>query len=401
MKAFLRSRMGVISIIGFIALMGFALHRVMARRTARAAVPGAALAAPPTPASSATPPGPVAPVPAASKPMDPVAENAAYLERYYELDQRIREDRDAAGVPVTRRENAATPSGAGRVSVIDDAPVPPAQGTGRSSLRLLGQGGRTPSHSPTVPAENATAVPVTVAAKTPDPTADEGEAAADRPRSRRFNPYGRVLKCELVFTLDSTTEETPLVGLVMEPVYNNGLLVIPAGTELHGVARPDRLRDRLFSGPEWIFVFPREAGRPNGRQLNVRGVALDRVEPDANGMTWGITDGSYGLAGRVIRSLDRLEIKRFVANFLAAGSVALQERKSDRLGQDTVQNTPQNAALQGVSANLQQIAEDVAKEIEEHGVFIRVPAGHQFYFYPMQVIDPDVADISSDIAIVK
>jgi hypothetical protein len=210
-----------------------------------------------------------------------------------------------------------------------------------------------------------------------------------------------VLKCELVFTLDSTNEQTPLVAIVMEPVYNNGLLVIPAGAELHGVARPDRLRDRIFSGPEWVLVFPRERGRPNGRQLNVRGVALNRVEPDANGMTWGLTDGSYGLEGTVIRSLKDAEIKRFVATFLAAGSLGLQERSSDRSGQQLTRNTPANAALLGFAANFDKIVEDITTEIAEHGVFIRVPAGHQFYFYPMQIIDPDAADISTDIATVK
>jgi hypothetical protein len=233
-------------------------------------------------------------------------------------------------------------------------------------------------------------------------SADDAQSVfASKPKPKRFNPYGNVLKCELVFTIDSTNEQTPLVGIVMEPVYNNGQLVIPPGAELHGSARPDRLRDRIFSGTDWVLVFPRERNRPNGRQLTVHGVALDRVEPDANGMTWGITDGSYGLEGTVIRTSQEEEIKRFVAIFFSQAAQTLEERGSGRGSGQTIRNTPQNAMLQGLAANLDKLSQDISAEIAQHGVFIRVPAGHQFYFYPMQIIDPEVADLPSNIATVQ
>ena len=60
--------------------------------------------------------------------------------------------------------------------------------------------------------------------------------------------------------------------------------------------------------------------------------------------------------------------------------------------------TPRNAFLQGVGADLKLVVEGVQAEIKRNEVFIRVPAGRQFYFYPQQVIDPDRADISPNIA---
>lgn len=332
------------------------------------------------------------------------AETAAYLESYLALDRNIRTDRDRLGTSIRRRQSASP--------IPDAVPSAPEPATSaplpmRASLRLEGVArvATKPALQASADVPAGAAVDASAVQRTEASVArrsSEAIKAGESPiKPARFNPYGRVIKCELVFTIDSTNEQTPLIALVVEPVYNNGVLVIPAGAEIHGTTRPDRLRDRIFSGEEWVLVFPREHNRPNGRQLSVRGVALDRVEPDANGMTWGITDGSLGLEGTVIRSLQQEEIKRFAATFLASAGMAMQERETDRSGQRTTRNTPQNAVLQGFSANMQRIADEITAEIEKHGVFIRVPAGHQFYFYPTQTIDPDVADISTDIAPVQ
>lgn len=205
-----------------------------------------------------------------------------------------------------------------------------------------------------------------------------------------FVPYGYPLKCELVFTIDSTLDESPVVALVVEPAYNNGRLVIPAGTELHGIARPDRLRDRLFSGQDWMLVLPRAPGRENGRALPVKGLALDRAEPDGNGLTWGITDGSLGLQGSVIRTMEWDEVKRFAATFVSAAALGLQERESVR-GTSRAANTPRNAVLEGIATSLEEVARKIAEEVGRNGVFLRVPGGKQFYFYPQQAIVPGAA----------
>ena len=56
-------------------------------------------------------------------------------------------------------------------------------------------------------------------------------------RQRIVSLHGRLLRCELVNTVDSTNIDTPIIGLVIEDAWNDGRLIIPAGTEVHGVAQ--------------------------------------------------------------------------------------------------------------------------------------------------------------------
>jgi hypothetical protein len=431
MKAFLRTRTGISCVAAFVLGMGWMFHRVLSRTDSPPSTTHAPDGVPPAtatheagasdvPSRPSTPPSAVQPSASArpnplstSLSTSPLAESAAYLDQYLQVRHRSREEHDGQGNPMTRRMTASTPSETGVTTVEEDPAGAAALAAMRPSLRLRGR----PKSPEASPANNGSLMaagsdsraeppgpPLVAPVPTPpsiSPAARAASSGADATRNRhgavpRFNPYGRVIKCELVFTIDSTNEESPLIGLVMEPVYNNGQLILPAGAEFHGVARPDRLRDRLFSGENWVLVFPRERGRPNGRQLSVRGVALDRIEPTGSGVTWGITDGSYGLEGRIIRTLQGEEIKRFAATFFAEAALTLQERQGGRSGRQTVLNTPENAVLQGVSANLEKLATDISEEITRHGVFIRVPAGHQFYFYPKQRIEPDAADLPLD-----
>jgi hypothetical protein len=202
-------------------------------------------------------------------------------------------------------------------------------------------------------------------------------------------------------SLESTQDEMPLVGLIVEPVYNNGRLVIPAGTEVHSTARPDRIRNRIISTPKWRLIFPREGSRPNGRQLTFEGIALDRDDRGGTGMTWGPTDGSYGLSGRVLRSGQTQEqVLLFAAEALKAAGASLMDRQPTMMGTQVEANA-KNAALAGGQAVLSQMAERLAAEIARNGVYIQVPAGKQFYVYPRQIIDPDRADIPTNIAKVE
>ncbi len=55
-----------------------------------------------------------------------------------------------------------------------------------------------------------------------------------------YAPFGRLIPCETVTTVDSASIQTPIIGLVTEHVYFGGKLIIPAGTEVHGMAQTDR-----------------------------------------------------------------------------------------------------------------------------------------------------------------
>ncbi len=337
-------------------------------------------------------------------------EELSFLDQGRALGSQSRKDRDRQGRTQTRRKTASGVGegqslaetrekktahlqlrlsgkalrgerGLAREKEEDTAQDTPGEGAGDTVHRTTGRSGtRVPSLGKT--GSPASGREEEAGAEAGIEDLNTNEDGGDALSEGRFCPYGRPIRCELVFTIDSTMEETPLVALVMEPVYNNGHLVIPAGAELHGLARPDRLRDRIFSSREWVLLFPREEGLPNGRELRVRGLALDRAEPAADGLSWGITDGSNGLQGMVIRTLESEELKRFAAGFISAAALGLQEREAAGRNGSRSSNTPGNAALQGVASTMEDLARRISGEIERHGVFLRVPGGKQFYFYP-------------------
>src|SRR5207244_1131616 len=70
-----------------------------------------------------------------------------------------------------------------------------------------------------------------------------------------FAPYGRLISCENVITVDSASIQTPIIGLITEDIYHAGKLVIPAGTEVHGNAQTDRSRERIASSGGWTLVW--------------------------------------------------------------------------------------------------------------------------------------------------
>jgi hypothetical protein len=197
-------------------------------------------------------------------------------------------------------------------------------------------------------------------------------------------PYGRLIKCKLVITVDSSSMDTPIIGLVTEDVYNSyGDLIIPAGSEVHGTAQTDRVRERIGSNDRWVIVM----ATPDEEELTLSGRALDEdVAPD--GQSWGLTDGSAGLRGTIIKSDKFAELKIFAATFLAAGVQGLESTGVDNFsGIETYQNTPRNAVLQGTAAVVNNYAQSILDAVKRDGFFVRVPAGKQFYLYVTQPID--------------
>ena len=207
----------------------------------------------------------------------------------------------------------------------------------------------------------------------------------------KFAPFGRLIKCELVNTIDSFNIQTPIIGLVMEDVFWNGALIIPAGSEIHGIARTDRVRERITSGNTWNIVLPEREEYPNGMVLKINGVALDRSDPTGQGQTFGIDDGSFGLKGIRLKNDNMEEIELFVATFMGAFTAGLQEQipSGNPFGGNKTNNTSRNATLGGLSSVMEQYAQTLKKEIEINGFYTRVPAGKQFYLYVQQTIDSE------------
>ncbi|HEX5398256.1 MAG TPA: TrbI/VirB10 family protein [Verrucomicrobiae bacterium] len=234
----------------------------------------------------------------------------------------------------------------------------------------------TPSRSNHVPPKPEV-LPISLFAEPPQ--------AEPKPLSKDYAPYGRLIPCELIVTVDSSSIQTPIIGLVTEDIYHNGRLIIPAGTEVHGKAQTDRSRERIASSGSWTLVWQ------NGKELRLSGIALDR-EADPNGDGWSITDGSAGLRGQILKSDDMAEIKLFAATFLSGAASAFTQTQPTIYG-NQITPTLQNAPLTGAQAVLQAYAQQILDSIERDGFYVRVPAGKQFYLYVTQTIDESDATV--------
>ena len=208
--------------------------------------------------------------------------------------------------------------------------------------------------------------------------------------SEDFAPFGRLVPCELIITVDSSSLQTPIIGLVTEDVFHHGQLIIPAGTEVHGTAQLDHARERIASNGRWTLVWQ------NGQELAVSGLALDR-ERDPDTGTWGITDGSAGLRGRLLKTDDLAEVKLFIASLLSGAAEAFTQTQVSPFGTFALP-TLQNAGLQGAQSVLDRYAQQILQTIERDGFYVRVPAGKQFYLYITQTIDEQDAKIGGTLA---
>jgi hypothetical protein len=233
------------------------------------------------------------------------------------------------------------------------------------------------------------------------------EEQPDKPRSAlggEYAPAFRLVKCQLVNTVDSGNLSTPIIGLVTEDLCWNGKTIIRANSEVHSVASIDTVRERIASQGEFTFVLNEPDGK--GRELVVRGVALD-MEKDDEFDTYGITDGSAGLRGDVIRTANNDVIKLYAASLISGIAGAFSTGSSSILGNRVYTNGSSLglSALQGGVINpaagatqsvLDRYADQIAQTIEQDGFFVRVPAGKQYYVYCTEAIDLSKAKVGGD-----
>jgi hypothetical protein len=242
-----------------------------------------------------------------------------------------------------------------------------------------------PPPAPPAKPEGTPQLPVlSLIAETPALPGKEGKKF-----SADFAPFGRLIPCELVITVDSSSIQTPIIGLVTEDIFHHGQLIIPAGTEVHGSAQVDRARERIASNGRWTLVWQ------NGQELNVSGFALDH-ERDAETGMWGITDGSAGLRGKLLKTDNLAEVKLYIASLLSGAAAAFTDRQITPFGSFALPSL-QNAPLQGAQAVLDRYAQQILQAIERDGFYVRVPAGKQFYLYITQTVDEDDARIGGTL----
>ena len=232
----------------------------------------------------------------------------------------------------------------------------------------------------------------TAAAPTLPPISIFAETPSNERKQKKFSedfaPFGRLIPCELIVTVDSSSINTPVIGLVTDNVYHHGHIIIPAGTEVHGTAQVDHTRERIASDGRWILVWQ------SGEELRINGLALDR-EQDANGAGWGITDGSAGLRGALIKKDNLAEVKMFAATLLSGAASAFTETRTTAFG-SFLSPSLTNVPLLGAQSVLDRYASQIEQSIERDGFYVRVPAGKQFYLYVTQTLDRADAKIGGE-----
>jgi hypothetical protein len=207
-----------------------------------------------------------------------------------------------------------------------------------------------------------------------------------KPAPKRFIPYGTLLKCKLVNTVDSANLETPVIAVLLEDVWQNGERVIPANTLVHGTARAGRIRDRINASGTWRFVWQ------DGRELAFTGVALDReYDHDIDG--YGITDGSGGMKGRVLAADDLQELKLLASAALSGFARGTQDRTQTVLG-TSLTGSVSNGVREGVGEVFDLYAQRTLRDIEQNGYYVRVAAGKEFYVYVLETVNPDQARVA-------
>jgi hypothetical protein len=216
--------------------------------------------------------------------------------------------------------------------------------------------------------------------------------------SDSYAAYGRFLRCKLLITVDSNSIQTPIVGVLLEDVYSiHHELLIPAMAEVHGMAQAASAEERIASQSHWVLVWKKDGQEV---ELPLDGIALDHA-PSPKGTGWGLTDGSAGLRGQEIRSDNLAEIKMLLAQFSAgfAQSFAQSGLQSVITPSGTVlasqNNGFQQAAAQGAENAANLYAQQIADTVKREGIFIRVPAGTDFYVYVTQTIDASQARVGA------
>ena len=247
------------------------------------------------------------------------------------------------------------------------------------------------------------------------PEATASNPAGSLPTESPRAPFGRLLKCVLVSTIDSITSRSePIIAMATEDLDWNGAVIIPATTEVLGYALPGAIlgesgSGRLIDSGQWILVLP-GIGGANGRELELKGRALDRtearVDPDGSSLSWGLNDGAAGLIGTTVSTIGSQDTQLFAAaaaSGLAQGLSEITQRQQAAAGisgllgatqpSPDVTTTVTRAAGDGGVALLGQVAQRLQQELAKRGTYVRVPASKQFYLYIEESIDLSKAKV--------
>lgn len=205
-------------------------------------------------------------------------------------------------------------------------------------------------------------------------------------------PFGRTINCRLVYTVDTSSLTSPIVGIVTDDVYIPGgpnVPLIQHGTEVHGFSQGMSVRDRVGAQTTWVLVYT----DGSGREMTVKALALDREESQARGM-YAASEGSAGLRGYKYDRNNGQMLKMLMASLLQGmgmGMMNIMDFASPIGAGGVFGGTMKTAIAYGVASAAWQYSMWMMNNVDAQGTFVRVPSGTPFLLYTIEDVDPDNA----------
>lgn len=221
--------------------------------------------------------------------------------------------------------------------------------------------------------------------------------------SETYAPFGRLISCTLVNTIESNNTQTPLIGMVTEDLWwensqGEKRLVIPAGTEVIGTANAGNpTRNRITSGNSFVLVFQPTTDKC-GFELNLNGFVLEKSTHPGNKNLAAISDMTAGLPGRVIANEGLTKMAAYTMAALQGVAAGFKTSSVYSTSAGVVvseDGTTQNAMATGMENFAKYALNDLTDMISKQSYFVRVPAGTEFYLFVTQVIDLEKAKIAN------
>ena len=191
-------------------------------------------------------------------------------------------------------------------------------------------------------------------------------------------PPGIFIPCALVNTVESSHINTPVVGEVLRDVYQNGHLIIPAGSVLSSFAESGAVRDRIEVAGVWLLAYP------DGRHLRVHAIACDR-EADPSNQQFGTEDGSAGLQGELVESDHWANAKAFIALLMTA---TMQTGTAVATSALQASHTTGVVGLPDTTPILAKYLDQLLNGETGDGRFVRVRASKEFYVFVAETVVP-------------
>ena len=272
------------------------------------------------------------------------------------------------------------------------------QGKNAAAPGVAQPGATQPGQQPQRPQRPNISIPIETNLYTNKDTA-KGPIVSDK-----FIPFGCLIKCRLVMTVDTGRMATPVIGEVMEEVWHQNTygeknMIIERGVLVHGMCSGSPMRDRIPTEGNWTLVWRNADSPDNGKELVIKGLALENSQ-EAGGNYWTITDGSAGIPGYAIEGSELKEIMALISTFvsgLGAGMVSTDTTTTSSSTVTSYQANMKTAVALGVQRTAELYAQRMLRKIAEDTYFVRAPAGTPFYIYVQQPLDLEKATVAGSM----